>query len=61
MGIVPFFVASALSRGARFLMVALVAAKFGPPVLAVIERRLTLFTILFVVLLVGGFVVVRYL
>jgi hypothetical protein len=42
-------------------MVALVAAKFGPPVLAVIERRLTLFTIAFVVLLVGGFVVVRYL
>ena len=61
MAIVPFIVASVLSRGARFLMVALVAAKFGPPVLAVIEKRLTLFTIVFVVLLVGGFVLVRYL
>jgi membrane protein DedA with SNARE-associated domain len=61
MAVVPFFIASALSRGARFLMVALVAAKFGPPVLAVIEKRLTLFTIAFLVLLVGGFVLVRYL
>lgn len=61
MAIVPFIVASVLSRAARFFMVALVAAKLGPPVLAVIEKRLTLFTILFVVLLVGGFVFVRYL
>jgi membrane protein YqaA with SNARE-associated domain len=61
MGIVPFIVASALSRGARFAMVALVAAKFGPPVLAVIEKRLTLFTVTFLVLLVGGFALVRYL
>jgi membrane protein YqaA with SNARE-associated domain len=61
MAIVPFIVASVLSRGARFLMVALVAAKFGPPVLAMIEKRLTLFTIVFLVLLAGGFVVVRYL
>lgn len=61
MAIVPFIVASVASRGARFLMVALVAAKFGPPVLAVIEKRLTLFTIVFLVLLVGGFVFVRYL
>lgn len=61
MGIVPFVVASVLSRGARFAMVALVAAKLGPPVLAVIERRLALLTIAFLALLVGGFVVVRYL
>jgi len=59
MGIVPFLVASIASRGARFFMVAFVAAKLGPPVLAMIERRLTFFTILFLVLLVGGFVVVR--
>jgi membrane protein YqaA with SNARE-associated domain len=61
MRIVPFVVASVLSRGARFFMVAFIAAKFGPPVLVVIERRLTLFTIVFLVLLVGGFVFVRYL
>lgn len=61
MGVLPFLVASIASRGARFLMVAFVAAKFGPPVLAVIERRLTAFTILFLVLLVGGFAAVRLL
>lgn len=61
MAILPFVVASFASRGLRFGAVALIAAKFGPPVLAVIERRLTLFTIVFLVLLVGGFAVVRLL
>lgn len=61
MGILPFLVASALSRGARFLMVAGVAATFGPPVLAVVEKRLTLFTVAFLVLLAGGFIIVRWL
>ena len=61
MGLVPFIIASAASRGARFVMVALVAAKFGPPVLAVVEKRLTLFTLVFLVLLVAGFVLVRHL
>lgn len=61
MGIVPFMAASVLSRGARFFMVAFVAAKFGPPVLAVIEKRLTFFTLLFLALLVGGFALVRLL
>jgi membrane protein YqaA with SNARE-associated domain len=61
MAIVPFVIASVASRGLRFFMVAFVAAKFGPPVLAVIEKRLTLFTVLFLVLLVGGFALVRFL
>lgn len=61
MGIIPFFIASMVSRGLRFFMVAFIAAKFGPPVLAVIEKRLTFFTILFLVLLVGGFALVRLL
>ncbi|WP_114376892.1 YqaA family protein [Elioraea thermophila] len=61
MGLLPFIVASAASRGARFVMVALIAAKFGPPVLAVVEKRLTLFTLVFLALLAGGFVLVRWL
>ncbi|MCS6855630.1 MAG: DedA family protein [Elioraea sp.] len=61
MAIAPFIVASVASRGARFLMVALVSAKFGPPVLAVVEKRLTLFTVAFCALLAGGFAFVRYL
>ena len=61
MGLVPFIVASAASRGARFVMVAFISARFGPPVLAVVEKRLTLFTLVFLVLLVAGFVLVRHL
>ncbi len=61
MAILPFVVASFVSRGLRFVAVALISAKFGPPVLAVIERRLTLFTIVFLVLLIGGFAIVRLL
>jgi membrane protein YqaA with SNARE-associated domain len=61
MNLVAFFLASVVSRGARFVMVAFVAARFGPPVLAVIEQRLTFFTVLFVVLLAGGFLLVRLL
>lgn len=60
MPVIPFIAASVVSRGLRFFMVAFIAAKFGPPVLAVIEKRLTLFTILFLVLLVGGFALVRF-
>ncbi len=61
MPIIPFIAASVVSRGLRFFMVAFVAARFGPPVLAVIEKRLTFFTLLFLVLLVGGFALVRFL
>ncbi len=60
MAIIPFIVASTLSRGARFFMVAFVAATFGPPVLAMIVKRLPFFTLLFLVLLVGGFALVRF-
>jgi membrane protein YqaA with SNARE-associated domain len=61
MNLLAFFVASLLSRGARFVMVAWIAAKLGPPVLAVVEKRLALFTALFVAGLVGGFAVLRLL
>jgi membrane protein YqaA with SNARE-associated domain len=61
MNLAAFFIASVLSRGVRFFMVSFIAAKFGPPVLAVVEKRLALFTLLFVVAAVGGFMVVRLL
>jgi len=35
--------------------------KFGEPIRTFIERRLTLLTTLFVLLLVGGFLAMRYL
>ncbi len=55
-----FTVASALARGMRFFLVAALLWYFGEPIRLFIERRLGLLTILFCVLLVGGFVVAKY-
>lgn len=56
-----FMLASIATRGARFFLVAALLRWFGPPIRDFVERRLTLVTTVFVVGLVGGFVVVRYL
>jgi len=57
----PIFVAaSAVSRSARFFIVAGLIYKFGPSVKALIEKYFNLFTIVFVVLLVLGFIVLKY-
>lgn len=56
-----FMIASALSRGARFFLVALLLWHFGPPIRSFIERYLAQLTILFFLLLFGGFVAARYL
>src|SRR3954471_2650198 len=56
-----FVWASIVTRGARFFIVAALLGKYGEPIRAFIERRLTPVTWLFLIALVGGFVVVRYL
>ena len=56
-----FVWASVATRGLRFFAVAALLWKFGEPIRAFIERRLALVTWLFLIALVGGFVVVRYL
>ena len=56
-----FVVASIVTRGLRFFLVAALLKYYGPPIRDFIERRLTLVTTIFVVGLVGGFVVIRYL
>ena len=55
-----FFTASILSRGIRFYAVALLLWWFGPPVRRFVEERLGLVALVGTLLLVGGFVVVRY-
>lgn len=55
-----FIVASLLSRGGRFLFVAALLWRFGPPIRGYIERNLGMLTIAFFVLLFGGFVAARY-
>jgi membrane protein YqaA with SNARE-associated domain len=50
-----FVLASAVSRTARFLLVSLLIFRFGPSIMPFIEKYLGWLTVLFVVLLVGGF------
>ena len=56
-----FLVASVIARGLRFFLVAALLWRFGPPIRDFIERRLGLLFTLFMALLVGGFVALRYL
>ncbi|MBN9478669.1 MAG: DedA family protein [Bordetella sp.] len=54
-----FIALCVVTRGARFFLVAFVLRRWGPPMLAIIEKRLALFTVLFLVLLVGAFFMVK--
>ena len=56
-----FMVASVIARALRFFLVAFLLWKFGNPIRDFIERRLGLVFTIFVGLLLGGFVLVRYL
>jgi len=56
-----FILASIIARGLRFFIVAALLWKFGAPIRDFIERRLGLMFTLFVILLVGGFFLVKYL
>jgi len=56
-----FIATSILARGIRFFLVAALLWKYGAPIRDFIERRLGLMTIVFVVLLFGGFYATRFL
>lgn len=51
--------ASALGRSARFFLVGALIFKFGAPIKGFIDRYLNLLTIIFTILLVGGFIAVK--
>ena len=55
-----FIVASAISRSARFFLVGFLIYKFGPPIKALIEKYFNIFSIVFFVLLVLGFYLVKF-
>ena len=61
MDLAAFIGASIVARSMRFYLVAALLYFFGDPNREFIEGRLTLVTTVFVVLLVGGFVAIRYL
>jgi membrane protein YqaA with SNARE-associated domain len=55
-----FVVASAVSRSARFFLVGGLIRIFGPSIRDFIDRYLNVLSIIFVVLLVGGFILIKY-
>ena len=55
-----FFLASVLSRSARFFLVAALIRRFGPPIKDFIDRYFNLLSIIFIILLIGGFLVFKY-
>lgn len=60
MNVVTFILSAIVARGIRFYAVTAIVYWFGPKTLAIVEKRLGLFTALFCILLVGGFVLMRY-
>ncbi|MEW5909505.1 MAG: YqaA family protein [Thermodesulfobacteriota bacterium] len=56
-----FFLASMISRSARFFLVGGLIYLFGPKISRFIDKYFDLLAILFVILLIAGFIAVKYL
>ena len=57
----PVFVAaSVLSRSARFFLVAWLIRRYGKPITTFIDRYFNLLSLVFMVLLIGGFLMFKY-
>ena len=54
-------VASVITRSARFFLEAWVLKTWGPAMLAVVEKRLALFFVLGLAILIGGFLALKLL
>lgn len=55
-----FIIASLVSRGMRFVLVAALIYKFGAPIKKFIDKYFNLCAIAFTVLLIGGFLLIKY-
>ena len=56
-----FIIASTISRSARFFLVALLIKKFGKPITLFIDKYFNILSILFTILLIGGFFALKVL
>lgn len=56
-----FMIASVIARGMRFFLIAWLLWKYGKPMKEYIEKNLGWLSIVFFVLLIGGFVLIKYL
>jgi membrane protein YqaA with SNARE-associated domain len=55
-----FLVASVLSRGLRFFLLAALIYKFGKPIAGFIDRYFNALVTVFAILLIGGFVLIEF-
>lgn len=58
--LVPFVLASLVGRAGRFFLVAMLLWWFGPPIKAFIDRYFNLLSVVFTVLLIGFFLLFKY-
>ena len=58
--LVVFVTASVMARGLRFFVVCFLLWKFGPAIRGGLEKHLGPLTIVFFVLLIGGFIALKY-
>jgi membrane protein DedA with SNARE-associated domain len=61
MPLVPFVLVSAIGRAGRFFLVAALLRLFGPPIRTFLETHFDAMALLFLALLVGGFLAIRWL
>ena len=54
-----FILASLVSRSARFFLVAAIIFKFGEPVRTYIDKYFNILSIVFMLLLIGGFILIK--
>ncbi|MBQ9731911.1 MAG: DedA family protein [Alphaproteobacteria bacterium] len=59
--LITFTIASVIARGMRFYLVAWLLMKYGSPMKNFIEKNLGILSVLFLILLIGGFALIKYL
>jgi membrane protein YqaA with SNARE-associated domain len=59
-GLMPLILGSAIGRSARFFMVAALFYFFGPKIKDFIDKYFNILTIVFMLLLIGGFAAIKY-
>lgn len=55
-----FIIASIVSRGLRFFLIAWLIRRFGAPIKVFIDKYFNWLAVAFTVLLIGGFIVIKY-
>jgi membrane protein YqaA with SNARE-associated domain len=59
--LIVFTIASIIARGMRFYLIAWLLKRYGEPMKIFIEKNLNLLSIIFLLLLIGGFALIKFL